>query len=333
MSTRFGVLIALLTAVGMAAMIGCTATSQKAQAAEGGSYAPSKTAWGHPDLQGTYTTNEANGIGVERPAQFGTKAELNAEECQKWKVESEQQMRKLERSGTGNGPQHWYEWWNRDSCRTSLVVEPANGQIPWRADAKRGRGGSYGGFLPASWLDLQSWDRCVTRGLPSVMVPQAYNNGLSIFQTPDSVVIQYEMVHEVRVIPLDGSPHVDGSIGQWMGDSRGRWEGNTLVVDVTNFGEKANNSIMPMGSFMGGGPTMHMVERFIPVSSTRIEYRATIEDSQKFSAPWTISIPVVRDDTYRIFEYACHEGNYAVEHILSGARAQEREGKGVSLDR
>ena len=165
------------------------------------------------------------------------------------------------------------------------------------------------------------------------MVPQAYNNGLSIFQTPDSVVIQYEMVHEVRVIPLDGSPHVDGSIGQWMGDSRGRWEGNTLVVDVTNFGEKANNSIMPMGSFMGGGSTMHMVERFIPVSSTRIEYRATIEDSQKFSAPWTISIPVVRDDNYRIFEYACHEGNYAVEHILSGARTQEREGKGASSDR
>lgn len=165
------------------------------------------------------------------------------------------------------------------------------------------------------------------------MVPQAYNAGLQIFQTPDSVAIHYEMVHEVRVIPLDGSPHVDGSIGQWMGDSRGRWAGNTLVVDVTNFTEKANGTLIPAGSYAGSGPTMHMVERFTPVGRDRIEYTATIEDPQQFSAPWTISIPVVRDDNYRIFEYACHEGNYAMGNILRGARAQERKGSAVPAGR
>ena len=309
-------------------LTGCRSASDSVQASDSKVYAPAKTAWGHPDLQGTYTTNETNGVPVERPEKFGTKKELTDEEYAQWKVENEKQSREGERRGTGNGPQHWYEWWNRDSKRTSLVIDPPNGQIPWLPGAARGNGGSYGGFAPASHMDLHSWDRCLTRGIPGVMAPSAYNNGLQILQTPDSVTILYEMVHDARIIPLDGSPHVDGSIGQWMGDSRGRWEGNTLVVDVTNFGDKGDNRIMAMGSFMGGGKTMHLVERFTPVAPGRLDYQATIEDPSKFSKPWTVSIPAVKDDSYRIFEYACHEGNYAVEHILSGARAQERAGAG-----
>jgi hypothetical protein len=326
MTTRLTAAMVLLAAGISASMIGCTAASGKDQSSESKGYAPPKTAWGHPDIQGTYTTNETNGVPVERPAEFGTKRELTEEEYAKWKVESEKQARESERSGTGNGPQHWYEWWSRDSRRTSLVVDPPDGRIPWRPDATHGRGGSYGGFVPASWLDLHSWDRCLTRGLPGVMAPSAYNNGLQILQTPDSVVILYEMVHDARVIPLDGGPHISDNISQWMGDSRGHWEGNTLVVDVTNFGEKTDNTIMAMGSFMGGGKTLHLTERFIPVANGRLEYQATVEDPAKYSRPWTVSIPAVKDDNYRIFEYACHEGNYAVTHILSGARAQERTG-------
>jgi hypothetical protein len=310
-------------------LVACSPAAQEREASEAKGFAPPKTAWGHPDIQGTYTTNEVNGVPVERPAEQGTKRELTEEEFAKWKVESEQQMRKLERSGTGNGPQHWYEWWNRESRRTSLVVDPPNGQIPWRPDAPRGTGGSFGrGAVPASWLDLHSWDRCMTRGLPSVMAPEAYNAGLQILQTPDSVMILYEMVHDARIIPLDGSPHISDKIGQWMGDSRGRWEGNTLVVDVTNFGDKADNTLKSMGSYMGGGKTMHLVERFTPVSANRIEYEATVEDPAKYLKPWTVAIPMVRDDNYRIFEYACHEGNYAIKNILSGARAKEAGGRG-----
>ena len=333
MKTRFGVLGALLAAGSLAAVVGCSSASREAQAAEGKGYVPLKTPWGHPDIQGTYTTNEANGVEFERPAAFGNKAELAPEECQKWKTENEQLVRKRVTSGTGNGPAHWYEWWNRDSCRTSLVIDPADGRIPWRPEAKRGRNWAEGDPLPASWLDLTPFDRCLTRSLPIVMVPQAYNAGLQIFQTPDSVVIHYEMVHEVRVIPLDGSPHVDASIRQWMGDSRGHWEGNTLVVDVTNFTEKGDGTHIPAGTFAGGGPTMRLVERFTPVGRDRIEYKVTIEDPKQFSAPWTIVLPVVRDENYRIFEYACHEGNYALAGILGGARRQEREGTGPATAR
>ena len=328
MRTRFLAGVVLLTVGAFVLLTGCRAASEPVQAADAKGYTPPKTAWGHPDIQGTYTTNETNGVPVERPAKYGSMRELSDAEYAKWKVESEKEGREQERAGTGNGPQHWYEWWSRDSRRTSLVVDPPNGQIPWLPNAKRGRGGSYGGFAPDSWLDLQSWDRCLTRGLPGVMAPSAYNNGLQIMQTPDSVVILYEMVHETRVIPLDGRPHVSDSIGQWMGDSRGRWEGNTLVVDVTNFADKTDNTIMPMGSFQGGGKTMRLTERFIPVGKDRIDYEATVEDPAKFSQPWTVSIPTVRDDSYRIFEYACHEGNYAVKNILSGARAQERKAEG-----
>ena len=331
MSTRFGVLVALL-AVALVAGMGCGAASQGAQAAGGNADTPPKTAWGHPVLQGTYTPHEINGVAFERPTEFGNTLELGPEECQKWKAENERQVRKQVTSGTGNGPQHWYEWWNRDSCRTSLIVAPANGRIPWRPDVKR-RSLASGGPPPASWLDLSAYDRCITRGMPIIMIPQAYNAGLEILQTPDSVAIHYEMIHEVRVIPVDGSPHVDKSITQWLGDSRGRWEGNTLVVDVTNFGEMTDGTLLPMGSFVGGGPTMHMVERFTPIGRSRVEYTVTVEDPQQFTEPWTISIPLTRDDNYRIFEYACHEGNYAMTNILSGARAGERAGRAEASSR
>ena len=171
--------------------------------------------------------------------------------------------------------------------------------------------------------DFSAWDRCITRGMPVSMEPRNYNNGIRIMQSPGYVMILVEMAHEVRVVPI-GMPPLPSEIKEWLGESRGHWEGNTLVVDVTNFGDKGDNKIMAMGSFMGGGKTMHLVERFIPVGKDRIDYQATIEDPAKFSRPWTVSIPTVRDDNYRIFEYACHEGNYAIQHILSGARAAEQ---------
>ena len=196
------------------------------------------------------------------------------------------------------------------------MVDPPNGKIPWLPNAKHGNGGSYGGFVPASVLDLHSWDRCLSRGLPGVMAPSAYNNGFQILQTPDSVVILYEMVHDARIIHMDGSPHISDNIVQWMGDSRGHWDGNTLVVETTNFDPRTN--------FRGSRDTLHLIERYTRTAPNAIDYRFTVDDPKTFTRPFTVVRPMRRETgAILVFEYACHEGNYAMANILKGARAKE----------
>jgi len=211
--------------------------------------------------------------------------------------------------------------------RTSLIVDPPDGRLPAltpegqkraqaRAEDRRRRGPD-----PAdSWTDRNLAERCITRGAPKL--PGGYNNNFQIYQTRNSVVIVQEMIHEARVIRMDGSPHPDPKIRLWMGDSIGHWEGDTLVVDTTNYNDKiVDNSF---NCCPGAGSGLHVVERFRRVDADRIDYRYTIEDPNTYTRPWTAEVPMTRTDE-PIYEYACHEGNYALLDILKGARAKEAE--------
>ena len=161
------------------------------------------------------------------------------------------------------------------------------------------------------------------RMTPTVMVPLGYNNSVQILQTPDHVAMLYEVIHDVRIIPLDGRPHIDQAIRQWWGDSRGHWEGDTLVVDMTNFSEKTLGNQQPAGPYRGGGRLQHLVERFTRADADTINYRVTLDDPEAFTRPWTMDIPITKDDTYQMFEYACHEGNYGMEGILTSGVVEE----------
>jgi hypothetical protein len=228
--------------------------------------------------------------------------------------------------GTYN--QFWTDSGDRvvSTRRTSLVVDPPDGRVPLRpeAEARRDYNRDHEGD---SYQYMSVWDRCITRGVPSGMFPAGYNNAYQIVQTRDYVTINYEMIHETRVIPLDGRPHLPPRVRLWNGVSRGRWEGTTLVVDTTNFSDKGWIATHAAAGRIKGIPQserLHVVERFTPVDANTITYDVTIDDPEMYTRPWTVSIPLHRDRDYQIYEYACHEGNHAVAGILGGARVKER---------
>ena len=213
-------------------------------------------------------------------------------------------------------------WWDRgtkvvSTRQTSLVVDPPDGRVPAltpegqkRATARAARGYD-------SWEDRSLWERCITRGLP--MVPGPYNNNYQILQTPTHVVILHEMIHDARIIPLDGRPHIGQNVRQWFGDSRGRWEGATLVVETTNFkGRSAYRNANP--------DTLKLIERFTRVAPGTIEWAVTVDDPTTWSRAWTFMIPLTMNDQEAVLEYACHEGNQAIRNILSAARTAEFTG-------
>jgi hypothetical protein len=265
----------------------------------------------------------------ERPGNLGGKAEFGDEELAA--VLAERAKRNVERAPTiggetGAGPTHWYEFWNAKSVRTSKIVDPPDGRVPpltaeaqkavaARAEAAKRRGPSD------SWTDRSLGDRCIVSrgGWPHVVVNAgSYGNIIRIIQSPGYVVLTHEMIHETRVIPVDGRPHVGDGIRQYLGDPRGRWEGNTLVVEVTNFSDKTD--------FRGSRESLRLVERFTRVGPDAINYAVTIDDPKTSTKSWTIGVPLKQDkEQTEIFEYACHEGNYAMRNILSGARADERK--------
>ena len=302
--------------------------------------APPRTPWGHPDLQGLWT-NVMYGVPFERPPRFGTRELLNDEEFAKRREEGELGAQDDgPRRGIGAGPEHWYEWWTRVSRRTSLIVDPPDGKLP--PLTKEGEimpvvAGSYGAGPYNGPEDFHTADRCITRGLPGEMIPTAYNNAYLILQTPTHVAIKYEMLLGTRIIPLDGRSHIGGGIRQWHGDARGRWEGNTLVIEVTNFSDKTKGTL-PMNAnsgspaiskraYTGTGAATLLVERFTRIDAEAMRYEATVTDPTIYTKPWTFAVDLRKDDRYRMFEYACHEGNHAIRNSLSGSRAQERGGR------
>lgn len=292
--------------------------------------APNRTAWGHPDLQGAWTNTTTTPL--ERPVSSKETATLTASERAELDAQAAARADRPPRPGdTGAYNAFWFER-GRSSAQSSLIVDPRDGRLPpltamgqaekKRLDALREENG---GRLPGSHEDFDVYDRCITRALPGAMMPGFYNHNYQIFQTPDYVVIAVEMIHDVRIIPLHGRPHASPRIRQWLGDSRGRWEGNTLVVETANFRDGAQERGMA-NTVVGGSRDMVLVERFTRVDADTLDYRFTVTDPAVFTAPWTVSAPMSALDA-RIYEYACHEGNYAIMNILRGARAAEQRAK------
>jgi hypothetical protein len=278
-----------------------------------------RTAWGDPDLQGIWTNTTTTPF--ERPKELGEKTVLTDEEQVALDKQTAARV-SFDNAPRPGSPGGYNEFWverGRLSKQTSLVVDPPDGRVPAltpeaqkRTDARA----QYRRDHPAdSWEDVSLFTRCLTRGVPSGMTPGFYNHNYQIFQSPGYVAILLEMIHEVRIIPVDGRPHVGSSVQQWMGDSRGRWDGNTLIVETTNFSPKAE--------FRGTGANLRVVERFTRTAADTIDYRFTVEDPTTFTKPWTAVIPMTTLDG-SIYEYACHEGNYGIYNILSGHRAEEK---------
>lgn len=214
-----------------------------------------------------------------------------------------------------------------ETGQTSLVVEPADGRVPLRPEAASRRDFNLKSF--DTYETMSQWDRCITRE-PTTMFPGVYNNSYQIVQVPGYVLIVAEMIHDARIIPMGPGGHSDPRVRSWGGDSRGRWEGKTLVVDTTNFNDHGWIATAQNAAAVRGVPVseqLHIVERFTPVDHDTMQYEITIEDPANYTAPWKVAYPLARDDKYQVFEYACHEGNRAIELILGGARAQERTSK------
>jgi hypothetical protein len=328
-----------LLATAIAFLVAVTATPVAAQtagpaakpAASTRSYSPPKTLWGDPDLQGIW--NNGTTTPLERPAQLADRETLTSEEVEQQAREAA--IRDDAPPRAGDVGFYNAEWWDRGKSigRTSLLIDPAEGKLPpmtpegakiakerqarIRFSVSRPEGPFNG---PE---DLSLTERCILfRPLPRL--PTGYNNNYEIVQAPGYVAILQEQIHEVRVIPLDGRPHLRPSLPQWQGSARGRWEGNTLVVETVNFSDRTD--------FRGSGTKMHLVERFTRVSPDQIDYRFTVTDPTIWTRPWTAAIPMTKSDE-PIFEYACHEGNfYSVENILSAAREAEKKATATATE-
>ena len=292
-----------------------------------------RTPWGDPDLQGTWSNITATPF--ERPEDLAGKAVLTAEEAAAYKQKiSDERLASEKISNVGYSLEVWFERGDRlVSSRTSAIVDPPDGRVPSltaEAERKEEMGRAAREAHPAdSWEDVSLFTRCLTRGMPASMIPGFYNHNYQILQTPGYVVILLEMIHDVRVIPLDGRPHVAPEIGQWMGDARGRWEGETLVVETTNFAPQSDFTggvYANLGAnYRGSGATLRLTERFTRVDDGTIDYEFTANDPTIWTAPWTASIPMRQDGPPEpLYEYACHEGNYGIVGILTGHRAEEQ---------
>jgi hypothetical protein len=214
--------------------------------------------------------------------------------------------------------------------RTSMVVDPPDGRVPLTPWAEERRDYALG-HVQDSWEYNTPWERCITRGIPGGIFPVVYDNAYQILQTPGYVVILYNMIHDTRIIPLDGRPHLPQSVRQWNGDPRGHWEGDTLVVETTNFNGKGMIASANLNGRLRSIPETEgasIVERFTRVDAKTINYEVTIKDPKAYSAPWTVAMPLSKDNSFRMYEYACHEGNQNYMEITLGAgRLQEKEGK------
>jgi hypothetical protein len=281
-----------------------------------------------PDLQGTWTN--ATITPFERPDELANKAVLTpAEAAEVEKQAAKNSVDAPPKAGdVGSYNRVWFDSGTKvvSTRQTALVVDPPDGRVPVKptAEAKRDYNAAH---ITDSYEYMSPWDQCITRGVPGVYFPAGYNNAHQIVQTPGYVVIFSEMIHELRVIPTDGSPHLPASVRLWNGDSRGHWDGKTLVVDTTNFNGKGWISTSAAGGRIKGipeSPSLHLVERFTRADPDTILYEITIDDPEVYTKPWKVSMPLTRDDSYKIYEYACHEGNEAVGNILRGGRAAEK---------
>jgi hypothetical protein len=326
------------TVVAIAAVASAVATAQQ------GAYKVPRTPWGDPDLQGKWPGIELVGVPMQRPEQFGERNVLTEQEFQARQKQFDAQAARDEAEfdlesatstpggdvgGPVSPPPHWLER-GKPQYIASLIVDPPNGRTPPMTPAGQQRIQAAAAARKASrrgpadsYTDRSLYDRCISRGIAGSFLPVIYNNGNQIIQGPGYVALVNEMIHETRIVYLDGRPQIDPGIKLWMGSSRGRWDGDTLVVETTNIG-----SFAP-GIGVNGGGTRHsdkikVIERITRVADDQVVWEMTFDDPETWTRPFTLRLPLKRDDNYGMYEYACHEGNYAMFNILSGARADDR---------
>src|SRR5262245_19395748 len=278
-----------------------------AQASSGPAASPAakrsvpRTPWGDPDLQGVYTNRDEMGIPLERPNQFEGKTlgDVTPDQfAEVTRLRREDGVKAASTFGgeTGAGPVHWYEYYGAKNSRPWLITTPADGKIPpptanaqTRAAELRAKQSGRGESDSAE--DRSLYDRCISRGVPGSMMPGIYGNSYQIVQAPGYVAIRYEMIHETRIIPIDSRPHVGGNIRTYMGDARGHWEGNALVIETTNFNGRVASDIAGYGSpDRGASIGIRLIERFTPVADDKVEWIVTLDDAQTWARPWTFAM-------------------------------------------
>ena len=320
--------------LGVGAAVGQT-TSAVAAATAGEAWSQRRTPWGDPDLQGIWNNTAWNAVPLERQTEDDLRERERRREASRSALSGAR--------GLAYDTNVWGEGVRAGRTTppielTHILIDPADGKLPpltpeaqqrWDAREEARRGLTQDEPRPGAWVeDMTVWMRCISRGLPDAMFPRLYNNNYHILQVPGYVVILYEMIHDARVIPLDGRPHLPQDVGQWMGDSRGYWEGNTLVVETTNFvGNEF--SLIPhggggSGSYRGASGALHLTERFTRVSDEFIDYQFTVDDPKLYTRPWTGAVPLTTIESPEgILGYACHEGNYSIVGALRGALARD----------
>jgi hypothetical protein len=307
MSLAIAAVVAILAFAGVA---GQDQTTEANKAEPATNWTPPRTPDGQPDIQGIWTNYTNTPFEVfdesDKPGLYTGDPDGTAR---------------------GTGPGFINDSFERKLSKgRSLVVDPPSGRVPIMAWAEEKRNDRLA-HIQDDWVNFTAWERCITRGVPGGIFPTGYGSGYQILQGPGYVAIVYEMIHEARVIPLDGRPHVGPGVRQWNGDSRGRWEGNTLVVDITNYNDKgsvANNAATQRVRSIPQSEDLHVVERFTRLDENTIHYEVVVEDPKVFTAPWKVAMSLNREPEYTLFEYACHEGNHAVPNTLSGGRARDR---------
>jgi hypothetical protein len=335
-STRLGAISAAAALLLLGAAAGLHAQTpsvgeQVAPKARG--YVVPRTPWGDPDLNGIWPSIDMVRVPVQRAPQYGTRLFMTTEEHAALEKREQEQIARMAADGAGGAtgaPGHWVEW-GKSQLQTSLLVDPPDGRMPPMTPAGQARtaaapkGTLFGAQLDSP-EDFSMWERCISRGALGSTLPVLYNSGIDITQGPGVVAIRYEMVHDIRIIPIGPAvaqpPHLGSSIKQYMGDARGHFEGDTLIVETTNFTEKIG-----VGLSGGGTPNsfaMRLTERFTRVSKDTIRYEATVNDPDTWTSPWTVAFPLTRMPDYGMFEYACHEGNHGLLNALSGSRAEEK---------
>jgi hypothetical protein len=292
-----------------------------------------RTSWGDPRIEGTYTNKDEFGTPFERPDDLAgrQRREFGPEQMAQLMVERTKRGQEIAAriggsasNDTGAGPPHWYEYLQAINSRPWFVSEPADGKVPAVTDAARQRQQAQARAFakseaPDTYTQLGLYQRCITIGLPGSMMPMIYGNAYRITQSPGYVAIQYEMVHEARIIPLGDAPRVPSNVDFYMGDARGRWDGDTLVVETRNIRTEA--------AYRNASENLVVTERFTPIDANTLSWEVRFEDPDTWTAPWAFEMPLKRDAEAAPFEYACHEGNLGLANILSAARATDSERK------
>ena len=315
-----------------------------AKTAAGKPWKMTRTPWGDPDLQGVW--NDATSTPLQRPTELGGKDILNDEEAAEFQEQNAYNLTRDRRDGGAQVDvnraynEHWMDARRLKITadhRTSLIIDPPDGRIPplvalsperQRARTARAEAGArFDAGLPNEVLDMSLPVRCIIRTDSPPYLPTIYNNDFQIYQSPGYVVIAPEMIHSARIIPLDGRPHLGKGLRQWLGDTRGRWEGATLVIETTNF--RTDEGVISQGA---NPATYRITERFTRVDTDVLNYEFTVEDPTTWMRPWTARIPWIKiDPDEQMFEYGCHEDNFDIVHFLTGARAREKRGETVTL--